>query len=213
MSPDGSKSPPEERLLRLIRGNAPQLAPAAPAAASVAPTAPSGPWGKPTPVTVVVDLSSWWMRAVQAAFGVVIVGELVTLAVVLLRPVPTISIAAAPTVPSGQPSEELTAPVPSVAASVSRPLFATPISPEAPGQAVRPGGGMPSADAKALAARLSLIGIMGGAPAQAIIEDAQTKKTFVVTAGQSLIEGLVVSEVLENRVVLDLNGETIELSL
>ena len=205
MSPDGSKSPPEEKLLRLIRGNAPQLAPVTPAS-PVAPTVPSG-----TPVTV-MDLSSWWMRAVQAALGVVIVGELVTLAVVLLRPAPTISIAAAPTVPSGQPSEELTAPVPSVAASVSRPLFVTRASSDL-GAAVRPGGGMPSVDAKALAARLSLIGLMGGEPAQAIIEDAQTKKTFFVTAGQSLIEGLVVSEVLENRVVLDLNGETIELSL
>ena len=69
MSPDGSKSqPPEEKLLRLIRGNAPQRSPATPAAVSVAPTVPSGPRGKPAPVTV-VDLSSWWIRAVQAAIG------------------------------------------------------------------------------------------------------------------------------------------------
>jgi len=64
-----------------------------------------------------------------------------------------------------------------------------------------------------LAARLTLVGIMAGDPAQAIIEDPQTQKAHFVTVGQHLIEGLIVEEIREDRVLLDLNGEKIELSL
>jgi hypothetical protein len=163
---------------------------------------------------VAVDVSSWWMRATQIAFGIVIAAELIALAVLLLRPTQTVSAVVAPVaaMAAPQPDALLTAP-PSIAASVSRPLFAAPNAAGATTGSGRPGAGGPSEDAKALAARLSLIGIMGGAAPQVIIEDTQTKKTFSVTVGQSLIEGLVVAEVRADRVVLDLNGEQIELSL
>ena len=232
MSLDGSKSqpPPEEKLLKLIRGKAPMPAPATePVNDGLAPSrqafrgrhdgdrsrSAEGRSPRP-PLLVRLDLSSWWTRVMQAALGIIIAGELITLAVLLFRPAPMVSAIAAPVaspqagVPSG---EVLTAPVPSISAAASRPLFVTQGAPTPAGGTPRPGRGVPSEDAKSLAGRLSLIGIMGGSPAQAIIEDAQTKKTFFVTVGQSLIEGLVVSDVRENRVVLDLNGETIELSL
>ncbi len=236
MSPDGSKSPPEERLLKLIRGKAlpgagPQggSASATPTSESPAPVSRTATEAMSVsapnmrmPVTVTLGLPGWWLRVVQVALGAVIVGELVTLVVVLTRPTPTIaSTAITPTTPpSVAPSttvQELTAPVPSIAAAVSRPMFIshTGAAASSPGTAVRPIGS-PSADAKALVSRLSLTDIMDMGPgysAQAIIEDAQTKKTFVVTTGQSLIEGLVVSEIRNNRVMLDLNGEVIELSL
>ncbi len=213
MSSDGSKSPPEETLLRLIRGKT------APPSVGVA-----GPMrgGIVLPQAVraqsmMVDLPSWWMRATQLALGAVMIGELIVLAVLWFRPATTVAKLATPAAaaaPAAAPSqEELTAPSPSVSAVVSHPLFVAQPGARSPVGAPRPGSGMPSDDAKGLAARLSLIGIMGGASPQVIIEDTQTKKTFSVTVGQSLIEGLVVAEVLDNRVVLDLNGERIELSL
>ena len=70
-----------------------------------------------------------------------------------------------------------------------------------------------SQEARALAARLTVIGLVDGDPPQAIIEDTQTQKTYFVSAGQSGTEGLIVTEIRENRVVLDLNGQPIELSL
>ena len=57
------------------------------------------------------------------------------------------------------------------------------------------------------------MGIVAGEPAQAIIEDTQTNKTYFVTAGQAVVEGAVLDKVLDNRVILDLDGEKIELSL
>jgi len=60
---------------------------------------------------------------------------------------------------------------------------------------------------------LTLMGIVSGNPAQAIIEDAETKKTYFVTPGQMVVDGAVLERVLDNRVVLDLNGEKIDLTL
>ena len=42
---------------------------------------------------------------------------------------------------------------------------------------------------------------------------AATWGTFFVTVGQSVVDGLVVKEIHDNRVVLNLNGESVELSL
>jgi type II secretory pathway component PulC len=64
-----------------------------------------------------------------------------------------------------------------------------------------------------LVTRLTLSGIVAGDPAQAIIEDTETKKTYFVTAGQPVAEGAVLDQVESNRVILDLNGEKITLSL
>ena len=70
-----------------------------------------------------------------------------------------------------------------------------------------------SVAAKELAARLNLMGIVAGDQPQAIIEDSQTHKTYFVISGQAVSEGAVVEKVLENRVILSIDGETIELTL
>ena len=57
------------------------------------------------------------------------------------------------------------------------------------------------------------MGIVAGDSPQAIIEDSETKKTFFVTAGQMVVDGAVVEQVLDHRVVLTVAGEKIELSL
>jgi hypothetical protein len=61
--------------------------------------------------------------------------------------------------------------------------------------------------------RLSVLGIMAGSVPQAVLEDTQTKKTYVVTIGQRILDGLLVNDIQDGRVILDLQGETIELSL
>lgn len=57
------------------------------------------------------------------------------------------------------------------------------------------------------------MGIVSGNPGQAIIEDSQTKKTHFVTVGQVVVEGAVVEQVLDHHVILDLDGEKIDLTL
>ena len=107
-------------------------------------------------------------------------------------------------------------PLPSLAQSAPRPMFvsSTPAAP-VPSASPPPGSGEPdpAVAAKALAARLTLRGIVAGDPAQAIIEDVQTKKTYFVSRGQTVVDGATVQDVLETRVVLTLDGETIELAL
>ena len=227
MSPDGPKLvSPEEKLLKLIRPK-PAESRSREAGGGLA-----APRSSATPFSRAVGglgrrlgrwtLPRWWMMAIQLMLGGLVIGELIVVAVVATRPEAPITIPLATTetgdraahssqgsppasVPQG-PDESL----PPLAAAASRPLFQTPSTASGtPAKTTR----KTSEEAKALAGRLSLIGIVAGNPAQAIIEDAQTKKTYFSTVGQALIEGLVVDDVRENRVILDLNGEKIELSL
>jgi hypothetical protein len=143
----------------------------------------------------------------------VVIGELVALLVLVVKPVPSVAV----DLPKPEATTDQLAPpaplepTPSLVSAVSRPIFQIPS--HQPGSTRSGGSAAPSQQAKSLAARLSLIGIVAGNPPQAIIEDSETKKTHFVTAGQRVIEGLTVEEVRADRVVLDLNGEKIELSL
>ena len=98
-------------------------------------------------------------------------------------------------------------PAPSIAsAAAARPLFSAP----------RPASGsapMLSEQAHAWTTRLTIRGVITGKIAQAVIEDTQTQKTYLVTVGQRVLEGLVVEEIRDNRVVLSWQGEHVELSL
>ena len=147
----------------------------------------------------------------MGALGVLLGLEVLGLLLQVAWPLAAIEMPQPPAVlPAGQteagpaPEEAL----PSLAASVARPVFA-PMSAGGSAAAFSP----PSGSAKLLASRLTLMGIVAGDPAQAIIADAQTSKTYFVTAGQMVAEGAVVEQVLENGVVLDLAGEKIELAL
>ncbi len=207
MSPDGPKIvSPEEKLLKLIRGKG---APAAGEAPQAPPPA-RGPTGPTGPKTL---LPSWWLTAVNTTLGALLGAEVIVWMVIATKPEPFVEIP----VPSPQSSQETPAtsggsssaePLPSLVSAAARPLFQLVTAPSTPQESSKP-----SEEAKTLAARLTLLGIVAGDPAQAIIEDAQTKKTFFVTVGQPVVEGLIVRDIRENRVVLDLSGETIELSL
>jgi hypothetical protein len=140
------------------------------------------------------------------------------------RPAPTIQI---PPLPTGEPGPAAVPPspddiaalglaeIPSLASSASRPLFLSAQAPAAGGQgAPAPDTRQaPSAAAKQLSTRLTLVGVVDGESPQVILEDSQGQKTFFVTIGQVTVEGAVLEQVQGNRVILDLQGEKIELSM
>jgi len=203
------KPPPEEKLLRLIRGKgavprsqaAPQAEGAAPApagGAAVASRPPAGTAGRAR------RLPS--LRAAISLLGVVVGIELIILLVQVVRPLPTVTVPVASPAPAEGAASAGAPELPSLTAAASRPLFAPPAAPAA-------GPASPSGSATQLASRLTLMGIVSGHPAQAIIEDSQTKKTYFVTEGQTVVDGAVLEQVLDSRVVLNLSGERIELGL
>ena len=201
---------PEEKLLRLIRGKAASAQPAAASAGAPAPSLPRRVTGWP--------ISGWqWVLAGTVVLGLVLAVEVAALVVQLTRPVPTIQIpsttgttaTATPSDPSAA-SAPVVEPIPSLAQATARPVFTAPVATRAPSTGA---SSAPSQDAKALAGRLTLTGIITGDPPQAIIEDSETKKTFFVSPGQVVVDGAVVDRVSENRVVLNLQGEKVELGL
>jgi hypothetical protein len=152
-----------------------------------------------------------WPAVAVWSLAVLLVIEALVLILQMVRPVPPLPTPAV-AVTAPEPDEPVAPPsppdMPSVSASVSRTLFAPP----APPAAAAPGAAVTAA-ARQLATRLTLMGIVAGNPPQAIIEDAESKKTFFVSAGQPVVEGAVVEQVLDNRVILDAGGQKIELSL
>ena len=201
MSPDGfTKPPPEEKLLRLIRGKTPH------AAMSGGPSAPAS------------AAAEWmgrarrlhWAQAATILLGIVLVLEGVWVVAQIVRPLPEVSlpVTPAPDVPAPPSATPPEVDMPSIVASAPRPLFSAAASAGA-----APSRQALSGSARLLATRLTLTGIVSGDPPQAIIEDAQTQKTYFVTVGQPLAEGAVLDEVLDNRVILDFQGERIELTL
>ena len=150
---------------------------------------------------------------VMGGLGGVAVVEVIALLSQAARPLPTVDVpliqpAPEPRAAAADPLQEM----PSIAESLGRPLFASPID-YAPNPASQNSRAALSDAAKQLAGRLTLMGIVAGDPAQAIIQDSQGGKTYFVTVGQPLAEGAVLERVLENRVVLSIGSEQIELSL
>ncbi len=115
---------------------------------------------------------------------------------------------------SDQPDAESepVATLPSLSDSMSRPLFTLPTPPPT-GPAVPSAPPAPTISASQVTARLKLMGIVPGDPIQAIFEDTQIQRTLFVRVGQVVIEGAVLDQVLEDRVTLKLEQETIELAL
>lgn len=210
MSPDGSTKPlPEEKLLKLIREKA-----ARPASSTPAAIGAGGGAGFSASDAMSAAPRLHWPTLVAGGFGAILLIEAVYLVIQLARPLPTVQAV----MPDGWPSVEsgggkaAALEVPSLAQSASPTLFVSPVpDPLAtPSPAQRRG---PSDAVKLLSSRLTLMGIVADASPQAIIEDAQTKKTYFVTAGQAIVEGAVVDQVLDNRVILELDGEKLELTL
>ena len=218
MSPDGlTRVPPEEKLLRLIRGKGQAAKGPAPSTTVGVPGGGGSRQGRRLP--------AHWLVGINVILGCVVVGEVVMWWRVTTQASPTVeatalarqhSVASPPTPATPEspasPTTSSQDPEASLTAAAARPMFrvdttSPAVSPSAPTAQT------PSDQIKALSARLSLLGIVAGDPPQAIIEDAQTKKTYFVKTGQPVVEGLVVKEVREERVVLELNGETLELSL
>lgn len=209
MSPAGSTNPlPEERLLKLIRAKVAPASASAGGQTSAAPASAAARASRPS-----------WFPIALAGLSLVLVVQLGMLLQQLLAPAPTVSALPAPdSAPAGAPvvggSDDPLLEVPLLSQSAPQPLFgsliATTASAGASGSAHSQG---PSQSAQDLSARLSLMGIMGGEPPQVIIQDTKTQKTFFVSPGQAVVDGATLKSVLENRVILELRGEEIELSL
>ncbi len=212
MSPVGSMKPsPEERLLALIRGkgkSAAQTSGQPEAAASIAAALPAKKPSQPLQ----------WMQLVVGGLGVFLLAEASFIVYELAQPLPAVSMPAPVLSTKAAAPPEPLRDVPSLASSLSRPLFGVSSS---SGMAMASVGNDsipsqrlgPSELAKKLVSRLTLTGIVAGESPQAVIEDNETKKTYFVTVGQAVAEGAVLDQVLDNRVILDLGGEKISLSL
>lgn len=207
MSPDGSmKSPPEEKLLRLIRGQ--QGRP---------PALPQAGGGPHAATVAMSDLGPQaqgvrWVRPVVGGLILVLAVEVAWLILEATRPLPSVDmpVIANPSAEAPAPPAGLSPEIPSLVESASRSLFTASADVSASSPTPRPRQG---AAAKLLASRLTLMGIVPGDPAQAIIEDSETKKTYFVTTGQAVVEGAVLEQVLDHHVILDLDGEKIDLTL
>ena len=219
MSPDGSKTvSPEEKLLRLIRGKGQAAGSVARGAAAAPQAAASGTAAARRPRGM--RMPAWWLTAINLALGGLVAGELTMLVLMQTETAPPL-----PAVPTstkdrpGRPLEEPppaveAEPLPSLSSVTSRPMFHVDL-PSAVAVPVSDGK-MPAAQSdqlKELKGRLTLIGVVADETPQAIIEDSQTKKTHFVAQGQDFIEGIVAVEVQENRVKLEVGGQTFELSL
>ena len=201
---------PEEKLLKLIRGKG----------RTPAGTPAAAPVQDPGAGAIKLTLPStrtrlrYGTRVLIGGLGCLLAVEFLLLIVQALRPPPHIAVPPLPDASEapGVPPDALP-PIPSLAQSVSRPLFSA--SADVPGSASAPSGPRqaPSGSATLLTSRLTLMGIMAGNPGQAIIEDSQTKKTYFVSPGQMVVGGAVVDQVLDNRIILDFQGEKIELTL
>jgi hypothetical protein len=196
---------PEERLLRLIRGKG--------RAAPAASTAPAPPASAPVMIVRAAASRPRGLRLVVAGLSAALAAELLLLILQATQPLPAVRVPAVdePGAGAGAPAPS-TDPLPSLAAGVSRPLFTAAAPRPSAGEPSRPRGA-PSGAAKQLAARLTLLGVVAGDPPQAIIEDAQTKKSHFVSQGQMVVEGAVLEDVRDRQIILDLDGEKIELTL
>ena len=195
---------PEEKLLRLIRGKS-----VAPQTASGGAPAAAAPPPRGLPINFFI--SGWqWVTIVSVLLGLILIVEVATLIFQFTRPVPSVEIRPVNPVAVDAPAAEPTPvePIPSLAAAAQRPVFVSPVASTGGSAEIKP----PSTDAKQFAAKLTLTGIITGDPPQAILEDTETKKTYFVSPGQ-VVDGAVVESVLENRVILNLQGEKVELGL
>ena len=208
MSPDGLKPPPEEKLLRLIRG---KIGHATAGGTTASTAAPAGSASIGQLVGRAQRLN--WSQAATVGLIAILGLEAVWVVVQLVRPLPAMTVPAVQVAPSMPDPSAAVAPaidIPSLATTATRPLFTAPAGGGEDAGAARPSM---SGSAKVLASRLTLTGIVAGATPQAIIEDTQTQKTYLVSVGQPLAEGAVLDQILDNRVILDFNGEKVELAL
>lgn len=206
MSPDGSqKSPPEERLLKLIRGKEPQ--PAMPVVFT--PSQDAGVLKVES--SDVSQQTMRWSSIVIGLLSLMLIAEIVLIIMEALKPIPYVVI---PVIPKSRQvidvgvQKEREA-LMSIADSAARQIFIAPVV--AVKAAVK--DDRPSLAVSSLSARLSLLGIVSGESPQAIIEDSQTKKTHFVSEGQHVAEGARVKEIADSSVILEVADETIELTL
>ena len=194
-------SSPEERLLRLIRGQPAATTPAIAAAQDAAPAGnpkrvwPSWSWANALPV-------------LNVCFGLI---AAVCLAGMLWRFAQPVTL---PPAPSAAP---VTVPPPP---ATPAPLDTQPFQqrqlfqlPAGAGETAAPAPAANAPQAQAALASLTLMGIVDGTPPQAIIADSQTQKSYFVKEGETFGAGILVEKIESGRVLLHYQGATADLRL
>lgn len=160
----------------------------------------------------------WSLAAVNWTLGSLVAGELAAWGWLTAQPLPV------PTDEWGTPpstSTTMATPVEFQTPSETPTGAARPLSLAASRRVFQAAGPLPESRQRAasstpkmqaMAARLSLVGMVAGPSPQAIIQDAETQKTYFVTAGQHVVDGTTVAAIREDRVTLEYHGETLELS-
>jgi len=214
----GKDFSPEERLLRLIRSKASAPAPSAPEPAGAkkaeAAIPRSEPLGIPADKRPARSIKIFQWENLNLALIVILAGLLAYfIPLVFKKPKAAVGNAAeaikgsqrpaaqkAPEEPARPPlayySEDLGA----------RNIFSPVLKEEAPNQAPAEQG----PKLEDVKGQLSLLGVIGGAAPQAIIEDKRTQKTYFLNKGGTF-DDIEVGDILENKVILNYKGKQFEL--
>jgi hypothetical protein len=220
---------PEERLLRLIRGKKKDETKTAPGKAGSPSEVPltagtqnmkysrpcgnsvSGGWGyfEFFNLALVIILAAIIMFYIfdiaGSGLGRPAAGGLHGTDIASRRPRPAISM------PQDANIEEETVPFPTYAEAIGRRKLFKPPKAEVVKTKEKPSTQKTESASDKLK-NLSLIGIMGGERPQAIIEDKKDKKTYFLNKGQT-ISGMKVDDISQDRIILDFDGEKVELVL
>lgn len=221
---------PEERLLRLIRSKAPKAitneAPAAlpaPVQTQVQP-APKPPVSIPAPVQPTVSqpqkLSFDFSRLLRQenlnfALIIILAGLVMFFIPVFLKSPesPTAALEGKIKVQEKTPAQGEGSERPSfdyyATQAGSRNIFAPVAAEETKTQAASAEQGPKMEEVKG---QLSLLGVIGGASPQVIIEDKRTQKTYFLNKG-STFDDIEVGDIFENKVILTYKGKQFELIL
>lgn len=199
---------PEEKLLRLIKG---QKRPAADAAKK-APRPAAEP--KPSIKNSLSFFSLGFLsfESLRKIIFAVFLASCIYLVISLVYPLVGLKQVKLPSVPSVTPEAEETEagglevkPLDFYLEPVrGRQIFSNISAPEAQGQAV--------AVDKDLVKDLNLIGIISGENPQAIIEDKKAQKTYYLNKGQSIGE-FQLEDIQEGKIILNYRGQKFELYL
>lgn len=232
---------PEERLLRLIRSKTPkEISEAAPVALPAPAEKPKQEAPAPVPAPIVgkvsppkekvspkisFDISGVFKRKnLNLALGILLAALLIyaihsflkspksaigTMDEKITAQEKTPAQNATPAPEATQPSTEKRPPLDYFTAQTgSRNIFAPAAKEEA--QAAAPVEQGPKLEE--VKSQLSLLGVVGGAAPQAIIEDKRTQKTYFLNKG-STFDDIEVGDILENKVILIYKGKQFELIL
>jgi hypothetical protein len=226
----GKDFSPEERLLRLIRSKASAPDPAGPQQPEAGKPEPAeevkreGPKARPQPESVNIpadresprNIKIFRWENLNLALIIILAGLLAYFMPLVLKKPKAVTGNVAEAIkgkekPSAQKAPEEPARPPFTYYSEglgARNIF-SPVLKEEPANQPPGEQGPKLEDVKG---QLNLLGVISGAPPQAIIEDKRTQKTYFLNKGATF-DDIEVGDILDNKVILNYKGKQFELVL